>query len=168
MDHLKELLSFPEELQAMKNLLQLNRQRLESDMDSPLARKAGYNQKHGDATTKLSKAIKELGTELRAWIDKVDKKSKTLGQANKIDLVCRYITSLPVGVRKKIYEELVAFEAKWPQGVNLVIPEEEEEEDDQTVETPGCPTDTGDLAGYVPDFEIRRSDPEQHVRGSDE
>ena len=169
MDHLKDLLTFPDRLREMLGLLELNKRRLAEDMNAPLAQSGGYNPKHAQAASSLSRAMKDLGTEMRAWIDKVETKTDSIPQKTKIELLCRFIVALPVGTRKKIYDVFVTNEAKWPQGVKLFIEEQEKEETNDTEAQPeGCDPDSGDVAGDVPDVEVCGSDPEQHVRDGDE
>lgn len=165
MDHLKDLLAFPDRLREMLELLEMNKHRLRSDMTSGMAASGGYNKAHANAAVQLSRAMKDLGMEMRAWLDKVEQKTATLGQARKIELLCRFVRSLPVGERRKIYTEFVNYEAKWPQGVPLSM---ENENADTESDSEGCELDSGDLDRNIPDEQVCGSDSEQQVRGNHE
>lgn len=123
----KKLQEFPEHLQQMLNLIEQNRQRLETEMNSGLADSdgAGFNTKHATAAVSLAKAYQQLGQETRQWLDTLRKKAKNLGQDGKVTLAIQYILGLPVSTRHSAYKRLEASEKARPDGIDLRIPDRE-------------------------------------------
>lgn len=119
---MKEIFSFPQELQATFDLLVLTRKRLEADMHAGLADKGGYNEKHMAALEKLSVAQAKLGTEMRQWSGHAKSSMDKMPPAQKARVVLQFIqTELPRGPRQDLYEVLAQEESKRPDGIQISI-----------------------------------------------
>jgi hypothetical protein len=121
---MKELTEFPDQLAKMLALIEQNRQRLETDMNSGLAASegAGFNSSHSRDAVALAKAAADLGREVRAWLGDLDKKVRNLGQEKHVSLAVSFLQSLPASVRYSAYDKLMSAELKRTDGIKLSVP----------------------------------------------
>lgn len=119
---MKDFLELPDELSKMLAILAEQRRRLESDMNAGMAKSGGPNKDHIHAAKELSKAMSDLGHEMRMWAGHIKTNMDKMTPARKAQVVIQFIQGeLPVGAREDLYRVLAKMEADRPDRVPLVV-----------------------------------------------
>ncbi len=129
---LENPLAFPDELQALADMVTSERLRLEGDMHSPsctrtppgrccVAASGGSNPRTLAALKELTIAYTTLGKELRQWSGHIKTNLDTMSPARKAQVMVQFVLDQPLSARRDIYQVLARREADRPDGLGIAL-----------------------------------------------
>lgn len=113
----QDLLEVPTEVNEALALVRENRARLETEM----AAKIAFSQKHSDAAGKLAQAVKALSTEARLWANELTERAGRATPEQRTQAAIQHLAGLPDGVRLDAYRRLAELEGRSIRPVKLEV-----------------------------------------------